>query len=161
MQRIEPLREHRVARRLDLGPAFGVRLVRLDHRRHPVRDRLAAHLDLERCLEIGRPGLQVAGDRPEVTVEGELVQVAEPRLLLIITERIGLAGALASPARLPDALDRLALEEASVPLVDRFHGQIGLVAGSLQVVLAVDLLEEDLRLAPVFVEIPGHARLQR
>jgi hypothetical protein len=35
------------------------------------------------------------------------------------------------------------------------------MAGSLQVVLAVDLLEEDLRLPPVFVEIPGHARLQR
>ena len=39
VERIEPLGEHRVPSRLDLGAALRVRLVRLHHRRHPVGDR--------------------------------------------------------------------------------------------------------------------------
>ena len=77
MERIEPLHEDCVARRLDLGPAIGVRLVRLDHRRHPIGEGLAADLDLERRLELGHPRLEGPGDRSEVPVEGELVQVAK------------------------------------------------------------------------------------
>jgi hypothetical protein len=57
-------------------------------------------------------------------------------------------------SRLGDPLNGVAAEEPGVPVVDRLDVEIGLVPGPLQVVLAVDLLEEDLRLPPVFVEIP-------
>ena len=66
---------------------------------------------------------------------------------------------LASGLRNP--LDGCALEEGLMPLVDRFDFEVGLVPGEVQVVLAVDLLQEDLRVPPVFVQIPGQRRLQR
>ena len=79
------------------------------------------------------------------------MQVAEPVLLL----------SLRAPPSPPRPARPLALEERLVPLVDRLDLEIGLVPGELQVVLAADLLEEELRVPPVFVEIPGQRRLQR
>ena len=51
-------------------------------------------------------------------------------------------------------------EEPLVMLVDRLDRQVGLVPSQMEVVLAIDLLGEHLRLAPVFVEVPVQ-RLQR
>src|SRR5829696_5998573 len=150
MEWIDSLRQDRVPRRLDLGSATGVLLVGLDDRRHSVRDRLAGHLHLQRGLELSHPSLELPGDRSEMAVEGELMEVAQPRPVLVVCRAPGLT----------DAIDRLALEERFVSLVDRLDLQIGLVTGPLQVVLAVDLLEEALRVAPVLIEVPGH-RLQR
>ena len=69
--------------------------------------------------------------------------------------------AIRAASGLRHPLDRCALEEGLMPLVDRFDLEVGLVPGEVQVVLAVDLLQEDLRVPPVFVEIPGQRRLQR
>jgi hypothetical protein len=146
VKRVEPLRQRRQPGGLQLGPALGILLVGLQHRRHPVRDRLAADLDLDCRLQLGHPCVEPPGGRAEMAVERELVQVAQPRPLL----------PLARPgAQLADPLDRVRLEQRLVPLVDRLHRQVRLVPRPLQVVLAVDLLQEPLGLAAVFVEIPG------
>ena len=76
-----------------------------------------------------------------------------PETVLFLTLRV--------PSRLPHLLDRSALEEGLMPLVDRFDLEVGLVPGEVQVVLAADLLQEELRVPPVFVEIPVQRRLQR
>jgi hypothetical protein len=53
-----------------------------------------------------------------------------------------------------DLLHRRPLEERLMTLVDRLDRQVGLLPGQMEVVLAIDLLGEELRLAPVFVEVP-------
>src|SRR4051794_36363374 len=82
MERVEALDEHRVAGGLDLGAPLRVGLVGLHHRRLPVWDRLPADLDLQRCLQIRQPGLELARLRPEIAVERELMEVAQSNLLL-------------------------------------------------------------------------------
>jgi hypothetical protein len=79
-----------------------------------------------------------------MTVERELMEVAEAVRFLTLR---GLS-------RLPHALDGRPLEQGLMPLVDGFDLEVGLVPGEVQVVLAVDLRQEELRVPPVFIEIP-------
>jgi hypothetical protein len=134
VKRGEPLGEGGVPGGLDRGPALGVPFVRLGDRRRPVGHRLPIDLDLEGRLELRQPCLLGPGGRPEVALERELMEVAEPA-----TELAG-----RRPADLPDPLDRLAIEQVSIALIDRLHLELALVAGEMEVVLAVELLDEAL-----------------
>jgi hypothetical protein len=89
-----------------------------------------------------------------MAVQRELVEVAQPSLLLTVIKRVALTRALASPPGLAYPLDRLTGEERLVAGVDRLNLEVGLVTGEMQVVVPVDLLAEPLRVPPVFVEVP-------
>jgi hypothetical protein len=88
------------------------------------------------------------------------VEVTQPRRVLVRIKRVALARALASAPGVGDSVDRIAVEQPLVPPVDLLDREVGLVPGEVQVLLAVDLLQEELRLLPVFIEVPGQ-RLQR
>jgi hypothetical protein len=79
-----------------------------------------------------------------VAIERKLMEVAQPHLLV----------ALGGPPLIADLLHRRPLEERLMTLVDRLDRQVGLLPGQMEVVLAIDLLGEELRLTPVFVEVP-------
>ena len=68
----------------------------------------------------------------------------------------------AADKALPQPRDHVALEQPRVPLVDRLDLEFLLVAGEVQVVLAVHLADEPLAVAGVTVEVErqGHARIR-
>ena len=144
--RVEPLGQQLVACRLDRGAPPRVGLVGERDRHAAIRDRGRVDRDLERRLELGELGGLALVRLPEVALEREREQVADPPCLL----------ATGRPRHVAEVLDGVAREQLRVALVDRLDLELALAAGEVEVVLAVDLLGELLGRAAVAVEVQGH-----
>jgi hypothetical protein len=137
VERVQVLLGEVVPDRLEPRARVAVGRVRDRRREHPVPDRLALVLGLERRLEL-RDLLRV--------LARELAEIA----LAAEAEELEVLAAAHRPA---DPLDGLDVGQPGVALVDRTQLELLLQAGVVEVVLLVELRDEAVGLGPVAVEL--------